>query len=69
MLEHQRMGLTEAVGRILTEPGPHFWALELQRITWGATCEELIETLHNIDTAAALDYTARATDEKDVPFP
>lgn len=58
MLEAQRQGLTEGVAVLLDEGAATYWELEHQRLLWGATRDELIETLHNLDTQAAHDYEA-----------
>lgn len=56
MLERQRLGLTEGVAVLLDEGAATYWELEHQRTLWGATRDELAETLHNLDTQAAHDY-------------
>lgn len=56
MLDRQRLGLTEGVAVLLNEGAATYWELEHLRLLWGATRDELIETLHNLDTQAAHDY-------------
>ena len=58
MLEIQRQGLTEGVAALLDEGAATYYELEHLRLLWGATRDELIETLHNLDTQAAHDYEA-----------
>ena len=56
MREYQRQALTEDVARVLDRPAPHAGLLELRRITWGATHDELIEIVANLDHHAAAAY-------------
>lgn len=56
MIEVQRQGLVADVARVLDEPGPHAGLLELRRFTWGATPEDMVEIIANIDHTAAAEY-------------
>lgn len=58
MLERQRLGVTEGVAALLDEGAATYYELEALRVLWGARRDELIETLHNLDTQAAHDYEA-----------
>lgn len=56
MREQQLAALTERVAAILDEPAPHADYLEAARILYGATRDELVEVVANIDGAAAAEY-------------
>lgn len=56
MREFQRQGLLEDIAAVLDGPGPWAGLLELRRVCWGATREELIETVANLDHHAAAQY-------------
>lgn len=58
MREYQRQSLTERVAAILDEPAPHADYLEAARILYGATRDELVEVVANIDCTAAAEYQA-----------
>lgn len=58
MREQQRAELTERVAAILDEPAPHADYLEAARILYGATRDELVEVVANLDCAAAREYEA-----------
>lgn len=56
MHEPQRVALTRAVAALLDEGAATYWELEHLRLLWGATRDELTETLHNLDTQTAHEY-------------
>lgn len=56
MREYQRQALTERVAGILDEPAPHAVFLEHARTLYGATRDELVEVVANLDHHAAAAY-------------
>lgn len=58
MREQQRAALTERVAAILDEPAPHAVFLEHARTLYGATRDELVEVVANLDHHAATEYQA-----------
>ena len=64
MLERQRLGLVEGCAKLIDSGNVSAADIEHQRVLWGATCEEVVESLHNIDTAIALAYDAWCKEEE-----
>lgn len=56
MREQQRSALTERVAGILDEPAPHAVFLEHARTLYGATRDELVEVVVNLDHHVATEY-------------
>lgn len=58
MLERQRMGLVEGCAQLIDSGSVGAADIEHLRVLWGATHEDAVESLHNIDTEVALAYEA-----------
>lgn len=58
MLERQRMGLVEGCAQLIDSGSVSAADIEHLRVLWGATHEDAVESLHNIDTEVALAYEA-----------
>lgn len=58
MKQFQRMMLTERVAKILDEPAPHSDSLYAAQVLYGATKDELVEIVANLDAVAANGYQA-----------
>lgn len=58
MLERQRMGLVEGCAQLIDSGSVSAADIEHLRVLWGATYEDAVESLHNIDTEVALAYEA-----------